>query len=61
MNIQKHMELIFVSVLTILGVGTLAMENLPKAFAKAKPAVANDIGTPTNMAVVVIRAPRGKA
>lgn len=56
MNVQKHMEAIFISVLTIIGLGTLTMENLPKAVAKAP--IASNIGTPTGMAVVVIRAPR---
>jgi len=57
MNIQKHMEAIFISVLTIIGLGTLTAENLPKFFDKA-PAVAGTVASPTNMAVVVIRAPR---
>ena len=60
MNIQKHMEAIFISVLTIIGVGTLAVENLPKAVAKPSAPIARNIGTPTSMAVVVIHAPRAK-
>jgi DNA-directed RNA polymerase subunit H (RpoH/RPB5) len=56
MNIQKHMEAIFISVLAIIGLGTLTMENLPKEVARAP--IASNIGTPAGMAVVVIRAPR---
>jgi DNA-directed RNA polymerase subunit H (RpoH/RPB5) len=43
-------------VLAIIGLGTLTMENLPKEVARAP--IASNIGTPTGMAVVVIRAPR---
>ncbi|MGO4378006.1 hypothetical protein [Pseudoduganella sp. RAF53_2] len=57
MNIQKHMEAIFISVLTIIGLGTLATENLPKVFEKA-PVAASTMASPSNVAVVVIRAPR---
>jgi hypothetical protein len=60
MNIQKNMELIFVSTLAAVGVGSYALDNLPEAKAKVKPqvAVARNIATPTSMAVVIITAPK---
>jgi hypothetical protein len=60
MNIQKNMELIFVSTLAAVGVGSYALDNLPEAKAKAKPqvAIARNIATPTSMAVVIITAPK---
>jgi hypothetical protein len=60
MNVQKHMELIFISVLAAIGLGTLVAENLPEDLAKTSLPVARNIGTPTSMAVVVIRAPGAK-
>lgn len=65
MNIQKNMELIFVSTLAAVGVGSYALDNLPEAKAKAKPqpqlAVARNIATPTSMAVVIITAPKARS
>ena len=57
MNIQKNMEFIFICVLTIIGLGTAAMENLPKSVAK-NVTVASNTAVQSNMPVVVIRAPR---
>jgi hypothetical protein len=51
---------IFLTLLTVIGVGTLTLENLPKAVAQTSTPIANNIGTDTSMAVVVIRAPRAK-
>jgi hypothetical protein len=56
MNIQKNMEFIFICVLTIIGLSTAALENLPKAV--AKNVTVASIAAPANMPVVVIRAPR---
>ena len=58
MNLQKHMEFIFICVLTIIGLGTAVVENLPHAVAKTPVAIASNNAAPANMPVVVIRAPR---
>lgn len=59
MNIQKHMEVIFLVVLAVIGVGTYLFDQLPEAQAKPHFPIANNIGTATNMAVVVVRPPAG--
>lgn len=60
MNIEKHMEAIFVATLAVLGAGALAFDSVPEAQAKPAPApvVERAIATPGTMAVVVVRAPR---
>jgi len=58
MNIQKHMEMIFICVLTIVGLGTAILENLPEAVAKTPLPIASFTATSAGMPVVVIRAPR---
>jgi hypothetical protein len=58
MNLQKHMEAIFIGALTFIAVGTTLLENLPEAEARTAQAVDSPIATPTQMAVVVIHAPR---
>lgn len=56
MNIQKHMEAIFITTLAIVGAGSLVIDRLPDAEAKPATPVANAIGTPGHMAVVIVRA-----
>ncbi len=59
MNIHKHMELIFVVVLAVLGLGSLALDYLPEAQAKPPVVVVErSIATPTSMAIVVVKARR---
>jgi hypothetical protein len=57
MNIQKHMEAVFITTLAIVGAGSLVIDHLPDANAKPAAAapVANPIGTPGHMAVVIVR------
>lgn len=57
-NVHKHMEAIFVTILAALGLGSFALDYLPDAQAKPPVAVERNIATPTSMAVVIIRAPR---
>ena len=57
MNIQQHMEAIFVTTLAVVGAGSLVVDRLPDAEAStARPAVpvANHLGTPGHMAVVIV-------
>ena len=58
MNVNKHMEAIFIATLAIAGAGSFLADRLPEA--KAGPAVpaARNIGTPGHPAVVIVRAPR---
>jgi hypothetical protein len=58
MNMQKHMEAIFITTLAIVGAGSIVIDRLPDA--RATPAVpaANPIGTPGHMAVVIVRGKR---
>lgn len=67
MNIHKHMEAIFIGTLAIAGVGTIAIDSLPRA--EASPArsaaqatqatpVARNIATAGSMAVVIVRGQR---
>ena len=56
MNIQKHMEAIFITTLAIVGAGSLVIDRLPDAEAKPATPVAHAIGTPGHMAVVIVRA-----
>jgi hypothetical protein len=61
MNIHKHMEAIFVTTLAIVGAGSLVIDRLPDAQARAAAApvpVEHNIGTPDHMAVVVVRGHR---
>jgi hypothetical protein len=57
-NIQKHMEVIFVAILAAVGLVRFLLNDLPDAVAKPQPPVARNIATPTSMAVVIVRAPR---
>lgn len=61
MNIHKHMEAIFVTVLAAVGAGSFALDYLPEAKAKQAVPVARNIATPTSMAVVIIKAPRSRS
>jgi hypothetical protein len=61
MNINKHMEVIFITTLAVVGTGSYLADRLPAA--KAGPAetavpVARNIGTPGHPAVVIVRASR---
>jgi hypothetical protein len=61
MNINKHMEVIFITTLAVVGAGSFLADRLPVAEAsQAKPAVpvARNIGTPGHPAVVIVRARR---
>ena len=58
MNIQKHMEAIFITTLAIVGAGSIVIDRLPDARATPAVPVANSIGTPGHMAVVIVRAKR---
>jgi hypothetical protein len=55
MNIQKHMEAIFITTLAVVGAGSLIIDRLPDAQARPAAPVANNIGTPGHMAVVIVR------
>jgi hypothetical protein len=59
MNINKHMEVIFITTLAVVGAGSFVANRLPEA--KAGPAAAalpaaRNIGTPGHPAVVIVRA-----
>ena len=61
MNINKHMEVIFVTTLAIVGTGSFLADRVPEAKAEsAEPSVpvARNIGTPGHPAVVIVRASR---
>ena len=62
MNVHKNMEVIFVTALAAVSLGSWLLDSLPSAQAVAnKPAVVErSIATPTSMAVVVIKAPRAR-
>lgn len=60
MSIQKNMEVIFVTALTAVGLGSYLLDNLPEAQAKTQLPIARNIATPTTMAVVIIKAPRAR-
>lgn len=55
MNIQKHMEAIFITTLAVVGAGSLIIDRLPDAAAKPVLPAAQAIGTPGHMAVVIVR------
>ena len=55
MNIQKHMEAIFITTLAVVGAGSLIIDRLPDAQARPAVPVANNIGTAGHMAVVIVR------
>jgi hypothetical protein len=59
MNIHKHMEAIFVIVLAVIGLGSYLIDELPEANAKSPALVARNIGTPANMAMVIVTGRRG--
>jgi hypothetical protein len=58
MNVNKHMEVIFVTTLAVAGAGSFLADRWKEA--KADPAVpaARNIGTPGHPAVVIVRATR---
>jgi len=58
MNIQKHMEAIFITTLAIVGAGSIVIDHLPDARANQPVPVADSIGTPGHMAVVIVRGQR---
>ena len=58
MNIQKHMEAIFIATLAIAGAGSTVIDRLPDARATPAVPVANSIGTPGHMAVIIVRGKR---
>lgn len=58
MNIQKHMEAIFITALAIAGAGSIVIDRLPDARATPAVQVANSIGTPGHMAVIIVRGKR---
>ena len=60
MNVHKNMEVIFVTALAAVSLGSWLLDSLPAAQAVTnKPLVVErSIATPTSMAVVVIKAPR---
>ena len=58
MNIQKHMEAIFIATLAIAGAGSIVIDHLPDARATPAVPVANSIGTPGHMAVIIVRGKR---
>lgn len=58
MNMQKHMEAIFITTLAIVGAGSIVIDRLPDAQAKPALPVANPVGTPGHMAVVIVRGRR---
>jgi hypothetical protein len=55
MNIQKHMEAIFITTLAVVGAGSLIIDRLPDAEARPALPAAHAIGTPGHMAVVIVR------
>jgi hypothetical protein len=61
MNINKHMEVIFITTLAVVGAGSFLADRLPDAEANtagsAMP-VARNIGMPGHPAVVIVRAAR---
>jgi hypothetical protein len=63
MNIHKHMEVVFVATLAVIGVGvgSYIVDSLPEAQAKPSLPAARDIATPDSMAVVIVHAPRAGA
>ena len=58
MNVQKHMEAIFITTLAIVGAGSIVIDRLPDAHARPAVPVANNVGTPGHMAVVIVRGKR---
>ena len=58
MNIQKHMEAVFFTTLAIVGAGAIVIDRLPVARAAPAVPVANSIGTPGHMAVVIVHGKR---
>ena len=58
MNINKHMEVIFITTLAVVGAGSFLADRLPEAQADPVVPVARNIGTPGHPAVVIVRAPR---
>jgi len=71
MNVNKHMETIFVTTLAVIGAGSFAVDRLPDAAAQAQTATMqaraevraalaaeNNVGTPGHMAVIVVRGRR---
>ena len=55
MNIQKHMEAIFITTLAVVGAGSFIIDRLPDAEARPALPAAQPIGTAGHMAVVIVR------
>ena len=58
MNINKHMEVIFVTTLAVVGTGSFLADRLPEAKAGPAAPAARNIGAPGHPAVVIVRAQR---
>jgi hypothetical protein len=61
MNMNKHMEVIFITTLAVVGAGSFVADRLPEATASTAAAAlpaARNIGTPGHPAVVIVRAAR---
>ena len=58
MNVQKHMEAIFITTLAIVGAGSIVIDRLPDARTTPAAPSADSIGTPGHMAVVIVRGKR---
>jgi hypothetical protein len=61
MNIHKHMEAIFVVALAVVGFGTMALDNMPEAGAKASAPVMREVAAraaPPAAMLCASRAPR---
>lgn len=56
MNLQKHMEGIFVVALGLVWGGAVVIDLMPKAAATQPAAMARNVATPGSPAVVVVRA-----
>lgn len=61
MNVHKHMEAIFMIAAAVVGLGSYVLDSLNEADAKPAVPIARSIGTPTQMAVVVVSAQRTAA
>jgi hypothetical protein len=51
MNVHKHMEVIFVVALAVVGLGSFAIDGLPEADARAP--VMRDVAAPSGQALVM--------
>jgi len=58
MNFQKHIDTIVFTTLVIVGAGSIVIDRLPDARATPAVPVANSVGTPGHMAVIIVRGHR---